>query len=120
METIVCPLCGFKNPPGMKFCGGCGKPLIAQEKKGERKIISILYVDIAGFTTISESMDPELIQDMLKTIFKDISTSINKFGGTIHKYIGDEVMALFGAPLSYENHAERTAKAALEIKGYCS
>jgi class 3 adenylate cyclase/predicted ATPase len=115
MESIICPNCNFENPAGMKFCGNCGKSLINQEKKGERKIISILYVDIAGFTTISETMDPEKIQDMLNTIFKDISYSINKFGGTVHKYIGDEVMALFGAPIAYENHAERAARAAYEI-----
>ena len=115
MESIKCPNCGFDNPDGMKFCGNCGKPLFEQEKKGERKIISILYVDIAGFTTISETMDPEKVQDMLNTIFENISYSINKYGGTVHKYIGDEVMALFGAPIAYENHAERAGRAAIEI-----
>lgn len=115
MKSIKCPNCSFKNPVEMKFCGHCGKPLVEQEKRGERKIISILYVDIAGFTTISETMDPEKVQEMLNTIFENISYSINKYGGTVHKYIGDEVMALFGAPVAYENHAERAAQAALEI-----
>jgi predicted ATPase/class 3 adenylate cyclase len=115
MEIVKCPNCNFENPVGMKFCGNCGKPLVEQEKRGERKIISILYVDIAGFTTISETMDPEKVQEMLNTIFENISYSINKYGGTVHKYIGDEVMALFGAPIAYENHAERAAQAALEI-----
>jgi predicted ATPase/class 3 adenylate cyclase len=115
MAELKCQNCGFNNPKGMKFCGNCGKPLIEQEKKGERKIISILYVDIAGFTMISETMDPEKVQEMLNTIFENISYSITKFGGTVHKFIGDEVMALFGAPIAYENHAERAGWAALEI-----
>ncbi len=115
METPKCPNCGFENPAEMKFCGNCGKPLVEQEKRGERKIITILYVDIAGFTTISETMDAEKVQEMLNTVFENISYSINKYGGTVHKYIGDEVMALFGAPIAYENHAERAGKAALEI-----
>lgn len=115
METKKCSNCGFDNPDGMKFCGNCGKPLIEMEQRGERKIISILYVDIVGFTTISETMDPEKVQDMLNTIFENISDCITRYGGTVHKYIGDEVMALFGAPIAYENHAERAAHAAIEI-----
>ncbi len=115
MKSLKCRTCGFENQEGMKFCGNCGKPLIDLEKHGERKIISILYVDIAGFTSISETMDAENVQEMLNTIFENISYSINKYGGTVHKYIGDEVMALFGAPITYENHAERAAQAALEI-----
>jgi len=100
----------------MNFCGNCGKSLVEQEKNGERKIITILFADIAGFTTISETMDPEMVQDLLNTVFENISNSIRKYGGTVHKYIGDEVMALFGAPIAYENHAERAGRAAVEIE----
>jgi len=100
----------------MNFCGNCGKSLVEQEKTGERKIITVLFADIAGFTSISETMDPEMIQDLLNTVFENMSNSIRKYGGTVHKYIGDEIMALFGAPIAYENHAERAGRAAIEIE----
>jgi len=134
---MKCPKCGFENPEVAKFCNQCGASLISDDEntnvkgifrgtlegkspsvniEGERKNVTVLFADISGFTTISERLDPEDIQEILNTVFDIVSKSSEKYGGTIDKFIGDEAMILFGAPIATENHIERAIRCALEIK----
>ena len=86
-----------------------------RSQEGERKIITVMFADISGFTAISQRMDPEILRKMINSIFEKLSQIIIKYGGYIEKFIGDEIMVLFGAPLSYEDHAERAMHASLEM-----
>ena len=82
----------------------------------ERKLVTILFADISGFTALSETLDPEAVRDLMNACFETLVPSIEKYGGVVDKYIGDEVMALFGAPAAHENDAERALRAVLEMK----
>ncbi len=116
METPKCPNCGFENPAEMKFCGNCGKPLVEQEKRGERKIITILYVDIAGFTTISEQMSPEKLVTLLNEYLTEMTNIVISNQGMLDKYEGDAIMAVFGAPVEMPEHAELACRSALQMQ----
>lgn len=140
---ITCGKCGAEVPPGFKFCGACGTPLaspipapgppvaaelpVATEipkpsppgvdrRTEERKIVTVLFADVRGFTALSEKMDPEEVRDMIQSLFGRLSDAIRQFGGTVDKYIGDCVMALFGAPIAHENDPERAIRAALGMR----
>ena len=113
---MKCPNCGSDNPDSQRFCGNCGSPLILEEIKGEKKNITVLFADISNFTAISETLDPEEVQDLLNSVFEVISEASEKYGGTIDKFIGDEALILFGAPVSTENHIEMAIRCALEIR----
>lgn len=139
---MKCPKCGFDNPKGSKFCNQCGSLLsilsnkedhlnIAQsyipkelrEKishtsiEGERKKVTVLFADISGFTALSEKLDPEEVTELINKCFKSLIKVIYKYEGTIDKFIGDCIMALFGAPIAYEDTPERAVYSALEIMG---
>ena len=113
-----CRKCGFENPDNMKFCGDCGTRLEQESSQlqAERRTVVILFGDIAGYTAMSEKMDPEQVRDILNKCFARVAGIVKKYGGTIDKYVGDEVMALFGVPVAHENDAERALRSALEIK----
>jgi class 3 adenylate cyclase len=85
--------------------------------EGERRVVTILFADIAGFTAMSEKMDPEQVRGLMNACFDDLVPAIHKYEGTVNKFIGDEIMALFGAPVAHENDAERALRAALEMVG---
>jgi class 3 adenylate cyclase len=138
---LLCPECGFENLSDDKFCGECGcglsKPLEAPpldysvpksytprflaEKilttrstmEGERKLVTVLFADVASFTTLSEKLDPEEVHGILDGCFKILMDEIHKYEGTINQFTGDGVMALFGAPIAHEDHAQRACYAAL-------
>jgi class 3 adenylate cyclase len=82
---------------------------------GERKPVTIVFADISGFTAMSEKMDPEQVRSLMNNCFDDLVPAIHKYGGTVDKFIGDEIMALFGAPAAHENDPERALRAALEM-----
>lgn len=113
-----CRKCGFDNPDKMKFCGDCGTrlELESSQLQAERRTVVILFGDIAGYTALSEKMDPEQVRDILNKCFSRVAGIVQKYEGTIDKYVGDEVMALFGVPVAHENDAERALRSALEIK----
>jgi class 3 adenylate cyclase/predicted ATPase len=113
-----CAKCGFENPATMKFCGECGTKLDFSTglSSAERRLVVVLFADIVGYTALSERLDPELVQDILNQCFALVSEIIKKYEGTIDKYVGDEVMALFGVPAAHENDAERAMRAALDIR----
>ncbi len=121
-----CPSCGAQNEPNDRFCGDCGATLtgdapaqvavVAREAPAaERRLVSVLFADLVGFTTLSESRDAEDTRELLSRYFETARTVIERYGGTVEKFIGDAVMAVWGAPVANEDDAERAVRAALEL-----
>ena len=112
----VCPACGQENPEEARFCLACGEPLAEPAAAAEeRKVVSVLFVDLVGFTGRSDRADPEDVRAALRPYHERLKTEIERFGGTVEKFIGDAVMAVFGAPVAHEDDAERAARAGLRI-----
>ncbi len=118
----LCPSCGTPNPPGTKFCGECGTALIesaaapgAPGPVAERRLVSVLFADLVGFTPLSASRDAEEVRDLLTRYFDTASRTIERYGGSVEKFIGDAVMAVWGTPVTREDDAERAVRAALEL-----
>ena len=140
--AVVCPRCGAKLQPDDTFCGDCGlrvkealqsldytqpqsytpkhladKILTSRSSiEGERKLVTVLFADVANFTSLSEKLDPEEVHTIMDGCFKILMDEIHKFEGTINQFTGDGVMALFGAPVAHEDHAGRACHAALSIQ----
>jgi class 3 adenylate cyclase len=112
----VCASCGEENPDRARFCLACATPLAEPTPdREERKTVSILFVDLVGFTATSEHADPEDVRAVLRPYHTRLKEEINRFGGTVEKFIGDAVMAVFGAPVAHEDDAERAVRAGLRI-----
>ena len=113
-----CPRCGQQNPDGARFCNACAAALAAEtrEWREERKIVSVLFCDLVGFTARAERLDPEDVRALLAPYHARLRSELERFGGTVEKFIGDAVMALFGAPVAHEDDAERAVRAALAIR----
>ncbi len=139
-----CPKCSHKNPPDFKICEKCGErldidielpsyanrsprdytpPFLAEKVlkirsslEGERKLVSVLFADVAGFTSIAEKLDPEDVHEIMDGCFEILGQEIHSAGGTINQYTGDGVMALFGAPVAHEDHIRRACYAALQVQ----
>jgi len=90
------------------------------EIRRERKVITVLFVDLVGFTSMSEAMDPEDVEVALSRYHSDVRTELERFGGTVEKFIGDAVMAIFGAPVAHEDDAERAVRAALAVRDWAT
>jgi class 3 adenylate cyclase/tetratricopeptide (TPR) repeat protein len=113
---VRCPSCGEANPPGARFCSSCGARLEASGAlREERKLVSILFVDLVGFTTRADGADPEDVRDALQLYHADAKERIERYGGKLEKFIGDAVMAVFGAPVAHGDDAERAVRAALNV-----
>jgi len=111
--VLNCPNCGEENPDRFRLCGFCGTPLVAQAPAQElRKVVSILFCDLKGSTSLGESLDPESLREVMSRYFEVMSAAITRHGGTIEKYIGDAVMAVFGLPRVHEDDALRAVRAA--------
>ncbi len=129
--VVSCDVCGSPNTPGARFCGECGSAIAEAAAEGppvadtpatpmesptaERRMVSVLFADLVGFTTISESRDAEAVRDLLNGYFETCREVIGRYGGTVEKFIGDAVMAVWGTPISREDDAERSVRAALEL-----
>src|ERR671916_2457584 len=112
-----CPSCGRDNPDDASFCSRCGSPLADAMRSGrERKVVTVLFADLVGFTSRSERLDPEDVQAALTPYFTRLREELERRGGTVEKFIGDAVMAIFGAPTSHEDDPERAVRAALAIR----
>src|SRR5438093_198688 len=113
----ACPTCGQDNPERARFCWSCGAAIAEAPRSGaeERKIVSVLFVDLVGFTAASEKADPEDVRARLRPYHARVKQEIERFGGTVEKFVGDAVMAVFGAPVSHEDDAERAVNSALRI-----
>ena len=142
--AVACAACGFANDPTDQFCGGCGAPLRAPPREappkfaspdaytprhlaekiltskasleGERKQVTVLFVDVSGFTAISERLDPEDIHGFMRRAFELMLAEVHRYEGTVNQFLGDGIMALFGAPVAHEDHARRAVHAALGIR----
>src|SRR6266513_2848053 len=113
-----CPVCGQENPVGFKFCGACGAALdgAPAPSREERKVITVLFADLVGFTSRAEKLDPEDVRAMLSPYYARLRHELERHGGTVEKFIGDAVVALFGAPVAHEDDPERAVRAALAIR----
>jgi class 3 adenylate cyclase/tetratricopeptide (TPR) repeat protein len=129
--AMACPACGAENPPGHRFCGSCGTSLsdgggatsapqavaapTGRGRVAERRLVSVLFADLVGFTTLSEHRDPEEVRELLSQYFDRSRNLIERYGGTVEKFIGDAVMAVWGTPVAREDDPERAARAALAL-----
>jgi class 3 adenylate cyclase/tetratricopeptide (TPR) repeat protein len=112
---MVCGRCGAEAPDGARFCPACGNELSAAAGHQERKLVSILFVDVVGSTARADGADPEDVRDRNQIYFQEARERVERHGGTVEKYIGDAVMAVFGAPLARVDDAERAVRAGLSI-----
>src|SRR6476659_4444128 len=114
----ICPSCGQENPSGARFCNACATqlPASAPALTEERKIVTVLFVDLVGFTARAEQLDPEDVRAILKPYYTRLRSEIEVFGGTVEKFIGDAVMAVFGAPVAHGDDPERAVRAAFAVR----
>lgn len=123
----TCPGCGAENPSGQGYCNSCGAGLESEtsqpaapvearpEVDGERKQVTVLFADVKGSMDLAESIDPEDWRQIMQRFFSLLSDGVRRFEGTVDKFTGDGIMALFGAPITHEDHAARACFAALHI-----
>ena len=115
-EGVTCERCGHGSPAGALFCPQCGAALaVAPAPREERKLVSILFVDLEGFTASSDDADPEDVRDALSAYHAVARERIEAYGGVVEKFIGDAVMAVFGAPVAHSDDAERAVRAGLRV-----
>jgi class 3 adenylate cyclase/tetratricopeptide (TPR) repeat protein len=115
---VTCPACGHENPDSSRFCGMCGAALVpaAAPAREERKVVTILFTDLVGSTARAEGLDPEDVSATLSAYYAQLRAELERHGGTVEKFIGDAVMAVFGAPVAHEDDPERAVRAALAIR----
>jgi class 3 adenylate cyclase len=106
---VTCPSCGQQNPEGARFCNTCATPLHVEERAlgEERKTVPVVFVDLVGFTAQAERLDPEDVRGLLARYHAHVCKELERRGGTVEKFIGDAVMAVFGAPVAHEDDPER-------------
>ncbi|MGH3132593.1 MAG: AAA family ATPase [Gaiellaceae bacterium] len=115
----ACASCGFENADGAKFCSQCGVALDAVPASGrreERKVVTVVFADLVGSTARAESSDPEDVRALLRVYHERAREVLERFGGTVEKFIGDAVVAVFGAPVAHEDDPERAVRAALAVR----
>jgi class 3 adenylate cyclase len=113
----TCPRCGEQNSERARFCQACAAPLEEQPAaREERKVVTVLFCDLVGSTARAEGSDPEDVRALLSAYHERVRRELERFGGTVEKFIGDAVMALFGAPSAHEDDPERAVRAALAIR----
>src|SRR2546430_17190653 len=122
---LTCSACGARLRPAHRFCPNCGAPAaprgtafkVSPETavREDRRLVSVLFADLSGSTPLGERLDPEDLRRILGAFFAALVRPIQRYEGTVEKYMGDAVMAVFGAPVSHEDDAERTVRAAPQI-----
>ncbi len=110
-----CSSCGSEVADASRFCSVCGHDLLVRSHD-ERRVATVLFADLVGFTSLSEHRDPEEVKGLIDRCFERLATDIEAFGGRVDKFIGDAVLALFGAPVAHEDDAERAVRAALRMQ----
>jgi class 3 adenylate cyclase/predicted ATPase len=123
-----CPNCGAAAPPEARFCMNCGSqldqvaatappvPRAAEQPPEERRQVTVLFADLSGYTAVAERMDPEAVKALVDRALMRLGQEVERYGGTVDKYIGDNVMAIFGAPVAHEDDAERAVRAGLGMQ----
>jgi class 3 adenylate cyclase/tetratricopeptide (TPR) repeat protein len=119
LRVVACPACGFETVPAAKFCPECGVRLAAAAGPfEERKVVTVVFCDLVGSTARAERMDPEDVRAELSSFHARVRSDLERHGGTVEKFIGDAVVAVFGAPLVHEDDPERAVRAALAIRDW--
>jgi len=119
----TCQACGFEQPAGATFCSNCGIALRddarradAADERQERRVVTVLFADLAGSTALGERLDPEDVRELQGELFELINAEVERFGGTTEKFAGDAVLAVFGIPQAHEDDPERAVRAALAVR----
>ncbi|MFZ1221386.1 MAG: adenylate/guanylate cyclase domain-containing protein, partial [Chthoniobacterales bacterium] len=116
---VTCSACGSKNAAEAKFCSECGARLASASRPvEERKVVTIVFCDLVGSTARAEQLDPEDVRAELSSYHARVRSELERHGGTVEKFIGDAVVAVFGAPLVHEDDAERAVRSALAIRDW--
>ena len=114
---LRCPGCGEENPDRFRLCGYCGSVLVAQPPPQEvRKTVTVVFCDLKGSTELGDRLDSEALREVLALYFSAMKPVLERHGGTIEKYIGDAIMAVFGLPRMHEDDALRAVRAAAEMR----
>jgi class 3 adenylate cyclase/tetratricopeptide (TPR) repeat protein len=116
MPVLACPNCGRENPDGFRFCGFCSTPLTPGEGREVRKLVTVVFCDVMGSTSLGERLDPESLRGVMSRYFDIARAALEHHGGTVEKFIGDAVVAVFGVPVAHEDDALRAARAAFELR----
>jgi class 3 adenylate cyclase/tetratricopeptide (TPR) repeat protein len=111
---LTCGACGALAAPDARFCASCGQPLV--HRGDERRVVTVLFADLVGFTTLAERRDPEQVKNLVDRCFERLAADIADFGGRVDKIVGDGVLAIFGAPVAHEDDAERAVRAGLRLQ----
>jgi class 3 adenylate cyclase/tetratricopeptide (TPR) repeat protein len=114
--VLRCPNCGKQSPDGFRFCGFCSAPLTVGEGHDVRKVVTVVFCDVIGSTSLGEHLDPESLRGVMSRYFDVARTALERHGGTVEKFIGDAVMAVFGVPVAHEDDALRATRAAFELR----
>jgi predicted ATPase/class 3 adenylate cyclase len=138
-QSVACQGCGYPCPPDFAFCPKCGasmatdggndrreptprrapsqplEPLQKSHTEADRRTVTVLFADLSGFTALSERLDPEVTQRLQNELFEELAAAVRSFGGFVDKFIGDALLALFGAPVAHEDDPERALRAALDM-----
>src|SRR5215212_4352046 len=115
---VTCLQCGQENPEGFKFCGSCGALLAAETSppREVRKTVTVVFSDVTGSTALGERLDPESLRRVMSRYFDEMQAVVEAHEGTVEKFIGDAVMAVFGIPVLHEDDAVRAVRAAAEMR----
>src|SRR5262245_3559483 len=140
--ALACAHCGTELPADAAFCFSCGRAIAAAPRggdartpeaytpkhladkilasrsalEGERKQVTVLFVDVSGFTSLSERLDPEEVHRLMGGAFEVMLAGVHRYEGTVNQFLGDGIMALFGAPVAHEDHARRAVLASLDVR----
>ena len=113
---LTCPNCGRECPDGFAFCPACGSPLVTAPSREIRKIVTALFCDLVGSTTLGEQHDPEVLRPILDRYFTEMRVAVERHGGLVQKFIGDAVADVFGLPAAHEDDALRAVRAAVDMQ----
>src|SRR6201997_5447901 len=114
--AAVCRTCGTEPREGARFCDGCGAPVTAHDTHAEYKQVTVLFADVVHSMDIAASVGPERLREIMADLADRCAAVVKRYGGTVDKFTGDGIMAVFGAPLALEDHAVRGCLAALGIQ----
>jgi class 3 adenylate cyclase/tetratricopeptide (TPR) repeat protein len=120
--TRLCPACGTESPADAAFCSVCGTPLQEGVVRGlggeaqERRVVTVLFADLAGSTALGSRIDPEELRAIQGELFELVNAEVERFGGISEKFVGDAVLAVFGVPIAHDDDAERAVRAALAVR----
>ena len=112
---LTCPTCGRESPEGFRHCGYCGAALIPSAVE-RRKLATLVFCDLSGSTALGELVDPETVRSLMLSYFHEMRGALERHGGTVEKFVGDAVLAVFGVPEAHEDDALRACRAALEMQ----